>query len=452
MAIAPGYKRWIPLPYGTVGAAVRTPLSFLTQSREQFGDVVRLQLGPMVTHFLFHPDHVSCVLRERQKNYLRGWQYNLLRRLFDDNLVASEGEFWRRQRRLAQPAFHLQRLSTYAAAMIDATAGLMKQWRQQAAAGEAIDVGAAMSRLALAIASRAFFSRDVSGDADAIGGSFGVVGRYLDRRMRHPLTSPPISWPTPGNLRFKRAARELNDIVLALIQERRAEGSDRGDLLSMLIQARDEESGEQMSDEQLRTEVLTFLIAGHETTAKALTWTMFLLASHPQHRRQMREEIDAAVGSRPPAASDAPMLGATQRAIEESLRLYPPVWLIAREAVSDDEIGGYRIPARSSVALSQYVTHRHPEFWEQPDEFDPDRFSAERSAGRPKGAYFPFLAGPHQCIGNEFAMLEMRLILAMLVQRFDFELLPGSPILPVASLALNPSGPVRIKLRPLANC
>ena len=201
-----------------------------------------------------------------------------------------------------------------------------------------------------------------------------------------------------------------------------------------------------MTDEQLRTEVLTFLIAGHETTAKALTWTMFLLASHPHYRRRVREEAQAVLGGGPPTAADAPRLGAARMAIEESLRLYPPVWIIARDAVEEDEIDGYRIPARSSVAISQYVTHRHPEFWEQPDVFDPERFSAERSAGRPRGAYFPFLAGPHQCIGNEFAMLEMRLIVAMVAQQFDFELLPEPEVRPVAALTLNPSGPVRIKL------
>ncbi|MCA9171717.1 MAG: cytochrome P450 [Planctomycetales bacterium] len=447
MKIAPGYKRWLPLPYGVLGTAVRNPLTFLTQSRQDFGDIVRLQLGPFVTHFVYHPDHVSHVLREQQSNYQRGWQYNLLRRLFGDNLVASEGEFWRRQRRLAQPAFHHQRLSAYADEMATATAGLINRWRQQAAAGEAVNVSHAMSRLALAIASRTLFSRDVSEDADAIGESFGAVGRFLDLRFKYPLTSPPVSWPTPGNRRFKRAARQLNEIVLALIRRRRDEGGDRGDLLSTLIRARDEESGEQMTDEQLRTEVLTFLIAGHETTAKALTWTIFLLASHAHFRQRVREEVHAVLGNRPPTVTDGPNLKSTRMAIDESLRLFPPVWIIARDAVEEDEIDGYHIPARSSVAISQYVTHRHPKFWEQPDVFDPDRFNAERSAGRPRGAYFPFLVGPHQCIGNEFAKLEILLVVAMIAQQFDFELLPGSDVRSVAALTLNPSVPVRIRLR-----
>jgi cytochrome P450 len=306
-----------------------------------------------------------------------------------------------------------------------------------------------MSRLALEIAGRTLFSRDVSGEADAVGNAFAVVGRYLERRFNNALSTPPVWVPTSNNARFKAARRTLNEIVLGFIRERRRTGSDEGDLLSMLIQVRDEETGEQMTDEQIRSEALTFLIAGHETTATALTWTWFLLASHSAIRHRVRDEIESVLGDHPPTMADLPRLSATRMVIEESMRLYPPIWAITRQATADDHLGGFHIPARSMIVLSQFVTHRHPDFWEEPDKFDPDRFNPERSARRPKGAYFPFLAGPHQCIGNEFAMFEMRLIVAMTLRQFDLELMPDQNIQPKASLTLRPNHPVRIKLRTL---
>jgi cytochrome P450 len=304
-----------------------------------------------------------------------------------------------------------------------------------------------MSRLTLAIAGLTLFSRDPSQDADVVGRTFGVLASYLEHRFNHPFASLPAWIPTARNRRMKDAARTLNGVVLALIRERRREGRDHGDLLSMLMQARDEETGEAMTEDQVRGEALTFLVAGHEITSTALTWTWFLLGSHPSIRRRVREEAGRVLGDRLPTIEDVAHLIATRMAIEESMRLCPPVWALAREAAQEDEIGGYRIPARSTVIVSPFVTHRHPDFWEQPEVFDPDRFTPGRVTQRPKGAYFPFLGGPHQCIGNEFAMLEMCLIVAMVLQRFDVELLPDQAILPKAALTLRPSAPVRVVLK-----
>jgi cytochrome P450 len=244
--------------------------------------------------------------------------------------------------------------------------------------------------------------------------------------------------------------RTLNEIALAIIRERRREDRDVGDLLSMLMQARDEETGATMSDDQLRSEVLTFFIAGHETTATALTWTAFLLASHPEQQQIVRDEVLAVLGERPPTVADVMRLERTRMVIDESLRMYPPVWGVVRQPVHDDELAGFHIPARCSVVLCSYITQRHPDFWEQPDVFDPERFTPERAAARHKGAYFPFLSGPHQCIGNEFALLEMRIIIAMIVREFELTLVPGPSIRPVASLTLRPSAPVRIQIRRVA--
>jgi cytochrome P450 len=443
--------QWLPLPYGAFGELLRDPGKFLLRSREQFGDVFRFRIGPLPVYFLYHPRHVRRVLYEHQKNYQRGWHYDLLRCEFGANLVVSEGPHWLRQRKLAQAAFSRERLAEYAGAMVEATARMLARWREMATAAERceIDVGREMMRVTLEIAGRTLFSRDVSDEADDVGSAFRVVSEFLHRILSRRFTTPPIWIPTPSSLRFRRAVRTLNEIVLSLVRQRRADPQDRGDLLSMLIEARDEETGESMTDDQVRSEALTFLIAGHETTATALMWTWYLLASHEEIRRRVREEALTVLGANAaPTMADAARLTFVRMAIEEAMRLYPPIWAVPRQAVRDDEIDGYRIPARSNVLLCQYVTHRHPEVWESPERFDPLRFAPERLAERPKGAYFPFLGGPHQCIGNEFAMLEMQLLVALVLREFDLELVPGQTIRPLGSITLRPDGPVRIVLRP----
>ncbi len=447
MARAPGITEWFPLPHSQFRKLLHDPLGFHLQARERFGDVFRSQMGPLLIHYLYHPDHVRRVLYDNPKNYLRGWHYRLLARLFGDNLVASEGAAWLRQRRLAQGAFHRQRLAGYADVMVDATSQLLSRWVADAAAGRAVEIAPEMSRLALAIASRTLFDRDVSQAADRVGKAFAVVAQYLEARFNHPFTSLPSWVPTATNRRFKQAVRTMNELVLALVRERRAEGRDHGDLLSMLMQARDDETRESMTDDQLRSESLTFLIAGHETTATALTWTWYLLATHASIQQQARAEVERVLGKRAATFADVAHLNITRMVIEESMRLYPPIWAMVRQVVADDEIGGYRIPRGSMIVLVPFVTHRHPGVWHEPDKFDPERFTSAQNAQRPKGAYFPFLGGPHKCIGNEFAMLEMQLIVAMVLLQFDLELVPGQAIVPRASITLRPSGPLRMILK-----
>ncbi|HET6880072.1 MAG TPA: cytochrome P450 [Pirellulales bacterium] len=447
MAAAPGYTQRIPLPYGPLGDFLHDPLAFQRAARERFGDVFRFRVGPIVTHFLFHPDGVHRVLVEHQKNYLRGWQYRFMKRLFGANLTTSEGAFWLRQRRLAQPAFDRRRLSGYADVMVDAASQLVSRWQAIASAAPAVEARREMSRVTLAITSRTLFDRDVSQEADEVGKAFVVMGEYFEHRMNHPVSSPPSWVPTSMNRRFKCAVSTINQIVAAIVRERRSDESDRGDLLSMLVQARDEETGERMTDEQLRSEVVNFLLAGYETTATALTWTFYLLASHPAVRVRVCDEVRKVIGDRLPCAADVPQLTVTRAVIQESMRLYPPVWAIPRQVVAADEIGGFRIPARSTVVLCPYVTHRHPSFWDAPEVFDPDRFTDERAQGRPKGAYFPFLGGPHQCIGNEFALMEMQLVVARILQEFDVTIAPGQDIKPTASLGLWPTGPIWLNVR-----
>jgi cytochrome P450 len=330
------------------------------------------------------------------------------------------------------------------------TRRMLATWGEAASSGRPIEIGPEMKRLTLAIAGLTLFDRDMSDASDSIAQAFGIGTQFLEHRFNRPFTTPPYWAPTPGNLAFKRAIRRLNEIVLTLVRDRRRDGLDHGDLLSMLLQARDEETGETMTDEQVRSEVLAFLLAGHETTAIALTWTWYLLAAHPDVQQRVREQIDQVVADRAPVLADLPQLTMTQMVIDEAMRLYPPIWAVPRQAIEDDEIGGFEIPAGSTVLVSQFVTHRHPDVWEEPDTFIPERFTAERVAARPKGAYFPFLSGPHQCIGNEFAMQEMRLIVATVLQSFELRLSPGQSIQPQASLTLRPSGPVNVAVRPVS--
>jgi cytochrome P450 len=449
MLLAPGITEWFPWPHGQFRALLEDPLGFHLRARERFGDVFRFRIGPVLIHFLYHPDHVRRVLYDNPKNYLRGWQYRLMGRLFGENLVASEGAGWLRQRRLAQGAFLRPRFAGYASVMVDATSQLLSRWRADAATGKAVTIGPEMSRLTLVIASRTLFDRDLSQEADSVGKAFSVVGHYLEARFNHPLAFLPSWVPTANNRRFHQAVRTMNELVMALIRQRRADARDHGDLLSMLIEARDEETGESMTDDQLRSQSLTFLIAGHETTATALTWTWYLLATHASIREQARTEVERVLGSRAPTLADLAQLHTTRSVIEESMRLYPPLWAVARQVVADDEIGGFRIPRRSTIVLVPFVTHRHPGVWHEPDQFDPERFARAQNPQRPKGAYFPFLGGPHQCIGNEFAMIEMQLIVAMVLQHFDLELAPDQPIVPRASITLRPNGPVQMVLKPI---
>jgi cytochrome P450 len=447
MAVAPGITHRFPLLYGNWAALLRDPLQFQMQARERFGDVFRFRIGPVVVHFLYHPEHVRRVLSENQKNYLRGWHYGLMRRVFGANLTVSEGPFWLRQRRLAQPAFNRQRLPEYAKVIVDAANQLVSRWRDRSGDDTALEARHEMSRVTLAITSRTLFDRDVSREADKVGQAFAILGQYFEYRFNHPISAAPAWVPTPTNRRFRKAVSTINEIVREIVRERLRDQTDHGDLLSMLVQARDEETGQRMTEEELRAEVVNFLLAGYETTATALTWTWYLLASHAEVRERVREEIRAVVGDRPPSVADAPQLNFIRAVIHESMRLYPPVWIMPRQVVANDEIRGFRIPKRSTVFLCPYVTHRHPDFWDKPEVFDPDRFTAERSAARFKEAYFPFLSGPHQCIGNEFAMLEMQLVIARVLQEFDVTIRPGQDIKPKATLGLWPASAIWLAVK-----
>lgn len=426
-------------------------LSRHVSDAEELGDVVRYELPMGTAVMLRHPDHVKHVLQDNHTNYGKGRGADKLRILLGNGLLTSEGDFWRRQRRLSQPAFHRQRLAGLASAMVEEAAAMLDRWEPLVKSGRAFDVAAEMMRVTLAIAAKTLFGVDVSAHTEAVAKAMAVAVEDLSRRTLS-LFDVPIRIPTPNNVRLRRAIRALDGMVFGIIEARRRAGGDTGNLLSMLMLAKDEETGESMTDAQLRDEVMTLILAGHETTANALSWACFLLSKHPPARRRLGEELERVLGGRAPTLEDLPKLPYARMVIEETMRLYPPAWMIGRRALGEDEAGGYRIPARSIVIVSPYLTHRHRAYWENPEGFDPERFDPQRVAAapaRPRYAYFPFGGGPRVCIGNSFALMEAHLLLATVASRCRLDLVPALPVEPAPLLTLRPRSGVWVTAHPI---
>ncbi len=414
----------------------RSPLDFLVNSTLEYGDVVRVQIRDRTLIVISHPEHVKRVLLDNYKNYIKG--YDLAKPLFGNGLVSSDGEFWRRQRRLMQPMFHRRRIALMTETMVAATEEMLNRWERYAQSGRPIDVTEQMMRLTRDIILTTMFSSGIGNvDAEAAGKAFGIALAHLDKYLFSPVQIPEYI-PTPSMRRFRRAMNTLNEIVYRLIAERRAMHDRPDDLLTMLIEVKDEETGEVMTDEQIRDEVVTIFLAGHETTANALSWTWYLLSKHPSTARRLWAELDETLAGRTPQFEDVSNLPFTRMVFQESMRLYPPAWLFARSAVEDDMLGEYTIPAGSTILISPYVTHRRPDLWEDPLGFDPERFTPERSANRHRFAYFPFSRGPRVCIGENFAMAEGLLVLAAVGQRYRLDLVPGHPVVPQTAGTLRP--------------
>jgi cytochrome P450 len=442
--IAPG-PRGHPL-IGNLIAFRRDVLRLLLDSRRDYGNVVRFRLGPMVLHLVSHPDHIRHVLVTGQANYDKDTRSSAkIRATTGPGLLTTSGDFWLRQRRMTQPALQPSRVASFIDIMTETTAAMLDGWQAHAERGTAIDVASEMMRQTCTIVGRALLGADVRADLAVIEEAATVVMAHTWRRLERILDIP-LTWPTPGNRRFRCALRRLDEVVYRIIRGRQAAGAGSPDLLSMILHRRDEETGEQMTPEQVRNETVTLLLAGHETTANALTWTWYLLGRHPQAAEAARAEVRRVLGDRPPAAADLPHLEFTTRVLQEALRLYPPIWVMERRAIADDTIAGYHIPAGSSVIVCPYVTHRHPDFWDDAERFDPDRFLPER-AGRPAAAYLPFGAGPRHCVGSHFAMTEALVILAMVLQRYGLALVSGHPVEPLPGITLRTRYGLRMTVR-----
>jgi cytochrome P450 len=418
----------------------RDRLGLFTRCARDHGDAVAVRLGPIRGAVLSHPDAIEQVLVTQSRNFIKHFALRLNRLLLGNGLLVSEGDFWLRQRRLIQPAFVRQGVVGYAEVMVSHAERLLADWHD----GDTRDLHADMTRLTLEIAARTLFGADVAGDAPEVGEALRVALARYDKRIGgiYPL---PAWLPTPGNRRLLRAVRRLDEVIYRFIRERRESGADRRDVLSLLLRARDEEGG-RMTDRQLRDEAMTLFLAGHETTALALTWTGYLLAQHPPAHDRLLEELRAVLGGRAPEAADLPRLPFTEHVVLESMRLYPPVYAFGREALRDCEVMGYAIPARTTVFMSQWAMHRDPRWFHEPEKFLPERWADGLAQRLPKFAYFPFGGGPRLCVGNTFAMVEAVLVLATLARRFRFELAPGQEIVPWPSMTLRPKYGVKVVL------
>jgi cytochrome P450 len=421
----------------------RDQLSFIERAQREYGDVVWMRFLYVPAIFLYHPDDVEYVLVTNSRNFIKSMSLrsNFFQRLVGNGLLTSQGEEWKRARRLSQPAFHRERVASYGDTMVDFTDRLTSKWPD----GETRDIHRDMMRLTLEIVVQCLFSADVSPDVDEVGAT-------LKELVRPFAAQATLKWilnnrlPTPAHLRFHALAKKIDNVVYRIIAERRASGEDEGDLLSMLLAARDED-GSQMNDRQLRDEVMTLFLAGHETTAITLAWSWFLIGTHPEAEKKFHAELDEVLGDRAPTAADLPRLKFTEQIAKECMRLYPPAYGLGREAINDCEIGGYRVPAGTQIFMFQWATQRDPRFYDEPLAFKPERWTEEFAERLPKYAYFPFGGGPRACIGVSFAMMEIILCLAAIGQKFRLEIVPDHPVSIYPAMSLRPKDGIKVVVK-----
>lgn len=417
---------------------MRDPLAFLLQSAQEHGSFIQYPLQIATVYNISHPEIIQHVLQTNSKNYSKDTvQYNTLAQITGKGLLTSDGRTWLTHRRLMQPAFHRSRLEEFGDIIVNATVAMLHRWETAVQSGHPLDVDAEMMQVTLEIVGKTLFHLDLRADAPEMTHAALGLLEYVVYRAQTPLALP-TAVPTRRNRRFKAHMGKLEAVIYDTIAARRASGADLGDVLSMLLLARDEETGVGLTDAEIRDEMMTLLIAGHETVASALTWAWYLLSLHPDVRAKLEAELDRVLAGRLPTVADLEQLPYTRMIFDETLRLYPPAWLITRRALAADAIGDHAIPARSILILSPYVTHRHPAFWPNPLGFDPTRFAPDAVKERPRFAYIPFGGGPRLCIGDRFALLEAPLIMATIAQRTRLNLVPGRPVLMDPLVTLRP--------------
>jgi cytochrome P450 len=438
---APGPRSFIPGLQ--LLAFSRDPLEFLTRVARRYGDVARFTNGAQDYFVLNHPDYIRDVLVTHNADFMKGRGLQRAKRLLGEGLLTSEPPLHRRQRRLAQPAFHKQRIASYGSMMVDYALGMERErWRD----GQALDMAQEMMRLTLAIVGKTLFDTETESEAEEVREALTATMESFSRFML-PFAELLDKLPLPATRRFEQARARLDAIIYRMINERRASSEARGDLLSMLIMAQDEEeNGAGMTDEQLRDEAMTIFLAGHETTANALTWTWYLLSQHREVEARLHAEVDAVLHDRPPSADDLPALRYTEMVLAEAMRLYPPAWILGRRALKDYEAGGFRIPAGSIVVLSPYVMHRDERYFPEPERFDPERWTTEAKEARPQFSYFPFGGGPRRCIGEGFAWMEGILVIATLARRWRMRLVPNHPVATQPMVTLRPKHGMRMTI------
>jgi cytochrome P450 len=431
---------------GTLPGLLARKVDYVSTLRERHGDIFTLDLKLGEAVVLCHPRHAQHVFVDRARSYGKsGPVFDSLRTLLGNGLPMSEGDFWKRQRRMMQPAFHQQRLAALTEKMVEAIDECLEGWDAAAASGEPFDIARAFNRVTMNVMVRTMFGAGLEpGEAERVASALVYAIDYI---LRGVLTQSLPDWvPVPGRARYREASRTIDETVLGVIERARRDPSGGATLLSLMLDMVDAESGERMSQAELRDEAVALFLAGYETTSVSMAWAFHALTQQPQLSQRLEAEVDRAVGTRVPGFSDLMSLGYCRNVAQEALRLYPPIYWLSRKAVEEDVIDGFRIPAGTSVSLMLYLIHRHPESWAEPERFDPDRFTPERSAGRHKHAWVPFGAGQRQCIGKEFALMEAQLILTRLAQRFHVEAVPGRVAELLLSTSLRAKSGVWVKL------
>jgi cytochrome P450 len=426
---------------GSATAFRRDQLGFYESCAREYGDLVQTRMGPYRILLVYHPDAIEELLVARSRDFVKSPGVQLLRPLLGDGLLLSEGETWLRQRRLIQPAFHRQRVAAYGEVMSALAERHVAGWK----AGDTVEVHAEMMALTQAIVARTLFDADVADDAREATEAAKVLAEDFGARLQS-FRVLPYWLPTPRNLRSRRAVRRLDALVHRIIAERRASGEDRGDLLSMLVHAQDADDGTRMSAQQVRDEVMTIFMAGHETTAVALSWTWSLLGQHPDADARLAAELREVLGGRAPSAADLPRLKFAEMIVTEAMRLYPPAYGLGRQAGRATELAGREVATGDIVIAPTWVVQRDRRWFEEPEAFRPERWAGDLAHRLPRYAYFPFGGGPRQCIGNGFALMEAVLLLATIAQRFRLLLVPGQRIVPTPYVTLRPEPGIRVLL------
>jgi cytochrome P450 len=436
--IPPGPK---PHPlFGILPEYAADPMGFLTRCAKEYGDVVLWSGSVFSMYQLNHPDYIEEVLVKKNSLFTKHQSFGLLKRIWGNGLLVSDGEFWQRQRRLMQPAFHRERIFGYGEVMVDYTNRLLKTWNE----GEVRDVHEDMMHVTLEVVAKTLFGTDLATEVEQVGQAMQISIEYFETRNTNFFLYFIPDWvPLPHNLRYQKAVQQFDNLIYRIIQQKRVSGEDKGDLLSMLLHIQDED-GTRMTDKQLRDEIITLLIAGHETTALALSWAWYLLSQHPEVEQKLVAELETVLAGKTPTFADLPKLQYTERVIMEVMRLYPPVWAMSRQALQDCEVAGYPVRAGDGVVFSQWVMHRDPRYFDQPEVFNPDRWANDLAKKLPTFAYFPFSGGPRVCIGQAFAKMEAVLILATIAQQFKLTLVPNQEIVPWPAFTLRPKYGVKM--------
>lgn len=421
-------------------------LGFFEQCFREHGDAAYFRVASRRSMLLSHPDDIEQVLVAENRRFVKNYALIFLRPLLGKGLLLNEGAAWLRQRRLIQPAFSKARVESYAPAMVECAARMLDSWCERGEQATERDLFAAISHLTMEIAGRTLLGVEVTGQHAEMSRELDAVMFDFLARFGSPLRVP--DWlPTPQNLRLRGTIARMDKILQGLIEQRRSEGAGGIDFLSLLLSARDEEDGRGIDDRQIRDEVMTMFLAGHETTATALSWTCYLLARHPEVQERVHAEAIAVCGNRGPEVADMPRLAYCERVIKEAMRLFPPAYVIGRRPMADITIGKHFIPANTNVLMSQWIVHRDPRWFPDPLRFHPDRWSEDAVGRLPKYAYFPFGGGPRVCIGNGFAIFEAVLVLAMIGARYQLELLSNEPVRLQPAVTLRPGEPIRVRVR-----